>query len=105
MNEDVRLSHTSALILGAIGAGFSYGFDIMEATGLPSGTVYPALRRLEQSALIKSKWEKESAAAAELRPARKYYRLSTVGEDALARAAKRYPLIQHLASSGRGDRS
>jgi len=105
MNEDVRLSHTSALILGAIGAGFSYGFDIMEATGLPSGTVYPALRRLEQSALIKSKWEKESAAAAELRPARKYYRLSTVGEDALARATKRYPLIQHLASSGRGDRS
>jgi len=105
MHDDVKLSHTSALILGAIGAGFRYGFDIMETTGLPSGTVYPALRRLEQGALIRSKWEKESAAAAELRPARKYYRLTAPGEDVLAKATKRYPLIQHLASAGRGDRS
>ena len=105
MHDDVKLSHTSALILGAIGAGFRYGFDIMETTGLPSGTVYPALRRLEQGALIRSKWEKESAAAAELRPARKYYRLSALGEDALAKATKRYPLIQHLASAGRAERS
>ena len=105
MHDDVKLSHTSALILGAVGAGFCYGFDIMEATGLPSGTVYPALRRLEQSVLIKSKWEKESAAAAELRPARKYYRLTASGEDALAKATKRYPLIRHLAAAGGAERS
>ena len=105
MPDDIKLSHTSALILGAIGAGYRYGFDIMEATGLPSGTVYPALRRLEQSALIKSKWEKESAAAAELRPARKYYRLTASGDDALTRATKRYPLVQHLASAGKSERS
>jgi len=105
MPDDIKLSHTSALILGAIGAGYRYGFDIMEATGLPSGTVYPALRRLEQSALIKSKWEKERAAAAELRPARKYYRLTASGDDALTRATKRYPLVQHLASAGKSERS
>jgi len=105
MHDDLKLSHTSALILGSVGAGYRYGFDIMEATGLPSGTVYPALRRLEQGALIKSKWEKESSAAAELRPARKYYRLTALGEDALSKATKRYPLIQHLASAGRGERA
>jgi len=105
MPDDVKLSHTSALILGAVGAGFRYGFDIMEATGLPSGTVYPALRRLEQGTLVKSKWEKQSVAAAGLRPARKYYRLTGCGEDALAKASRRYPLIQHLAAAGGGERS
>jgi DNA-binding PadR family transcriptional regulator len=97
MAEDVKLTHTSALILQTIGAGYRYGFDIMEATGLPSGTVYPALRRLEQLSLIQSTWEKEAKAAAEQRPARKYYRLTGLGERTLARALQRYPLLQHLA--------
>jgi PadR family transcriptional regulator, regulatory protein PadR len=57
MGEEFRLTMTSALILEAVGAGHCYGFDIMEATGLPSGTVYPALRRLEQLELVRSKWE------------------------------------------------
>jgi PadR family transcriptional regulator PadR len=34
-----RLSHTAALILKAISLGYRFGFDIMEATGLPSGSV------------------------------------------------------------------
>ena len=76
MNDEIKLTHTSALILQTIGAGYRYGFDIMEATGLPSGTVYPALRRLEQLALIQSTWEKASKALAEQRPARKYYKLT-----------------------------
>ena len=36
-----------ALILQALDNGYYYGFDIMDVTGLPSGTVYPALRRME----------------------------------------------------------
>ena len=96
MSGDVNLTHTSSLILQTIGAGYRYGFDIMEATGLPSGTVYPALRRLEQLTLIQSRWEKESKALAEQRPARKYYRLTTLGEKTLAKAVQRYPLLQHL---------
>jgi len=34
-----------------------YGFSVMEMTGLPSGTVYPAMRRLERDELIRSHWE------------------------------------------------
>lgn len=100
MSEEISLTHTSALILRTIGAGYRYGFDIMEATGLPSGTVYPALRRLEQQALIQSTWEKEAKAQAEQRPARKYYKLTALGDRAAARAVQRYPLLQHVKGSG-----
>jgi len=96
MADDVKLTHTSALILQTIGAGYRYGFDVMEATGLPSGTVYPALRRLEQLGLIQSTWEKESKALAEQRPARKYYKLTAAGEKTLVKAVERYPLLQHV---------
>ena len=105
MSAEIKLTHTSGLILQTISAGYRYGFDIMEATGLPSGTVYPALRRLEESGLIHSKWEKESEAIAQLRPARKYYRLLRSGEQALAAAVKRYPLLQHLSLEEKSKRS
>ena|SRR5947209_2017024 len=93
---DVKLSHTSALILRVIHSGRLYGFDVMEATGLPSGTIYPALRRLEQLELIRSKWEKTKKATAEQRPPRKYYTLTTLGEEVLAKAVERFPLLQHV---------
>ena len=35
-------------VLQAIAAGAEYGFDIIEATSLASGTVYPALSRHER---------------------------------------------------------
>ena len=35
-------------VLRAIAGGAEYGFDIIEATGLASGTVYPALSRHER---------------------------------------------------------
>ena len=53
MSESVRLSHSAALMLKTLKEGYSYGFDIMDITGLPSGTVYPALRRMESDGLIK----------------------------------------------------
>lgn len=52
MPGEAKLSHTAAMILHAIGAGSGYGLSVMEMTGLPSGTVYPALRRLERDGLI-----------------------------------------------------
>ena len=55
-----KLSHTAAMILQAIHAGHVYGYSVMEMTGLPSGTVYPALRRLERDDLIRSQWESQS---------------------------------------------
>ena len=95
MDTPIKLSHTSALILQTISHGYRYGFDIMDVTGLPSGTVYPALRRLERDQLIRSKWE--SHALAQERPRRKYYRVTQLGSEALESAIKRYPLLGRLA--------
>src|SRR6202167_4036523 len=93
---DTKLSHTAAMILQALEAGFVYGFSIMEMTGLPSGTVYPAMRRLERDELIRSQWERSSIAEAELRPPRKYYKLTRAGKATLEASRKRYPLIAKL---------
>jgi PadR family transcriptional regulator PadR len=89
------LSYSATAILQAVGNGYQYGFDIMDMTGLPSGTVYPALRRLEDTDLVVSKWEKHQIAQRELRPPRKYYELTKNGEEALAEALKRYKLMEH----------
>lgn len=102
MSEDVKLSHTAALILRTIECGYYYGFDVMDVTGLPSGTVYPALRRLERDGLISAKWENESIAVAEQRPARRYYRVTRVGKQSLVRLVERYPLLDKLAPARRG---
>ena len=96
MASEAKLSHTAAMILQAIHAGFVYGFCIMEMTGLPSGTVYPAMRRLERDDMIRSQWEKQSIADAEQRPPRKYYKLTTTGRATLDSARKRYPLLDRL---------
>jgi DNA-binding PadR family transcriptional regulator len=93
---EARLSHTAALVLSAIHAGHVYGFSIMEMTGLPSGTVYPAMRRLEDDKLIRSRWERPSVALAGGRPARKYYKLTTAGLATLEASRKRYPLLDRL---------
>ncbi len=84
------------MILHAIHSGSIYGFGVMEKTGLPSGTVYPALRRLERDNLIQSEWEKQSIADKELRPARKYYRLTRTGRATLEVTQRRYPLLAKL---------
>jgi PadR family transcriptional regulator PadR len=90
------MSFSSASILLAIAGGYRYGFDVMDISGLPSGTVYPALRRLEQMRLVCSKWEKPAIAQRDQRPARKYYSVTKEGEMALEAAVRRYPLLEHI---------
>ena len=104
MDDTPKLSYTSALLLQTIRSGYSYGFDIMDVTGLPSGTVYPALRRLQQLELIKSNWEGERTAFAEQRPPRKYYRLTREGKGTLAKALERYALFEQLVTAEKSKR-
>ncbi|HKQ80163.1 MAG TPA: PadR family transcriptional regulator [Blastocatellia bacterium] len=88
------LSYAAAAVLQAVSSGYQYGFDIIDITGLPGGTVYPALRRLEGAGYVASKWEKHSIAQAEQRPPRKYYEMTRAGREALAEAVKRYRLLE-----------
>ena len=76
----MRLTYPTALVLQALLDGRHHGFDIMEATGLPSGTVYPILRRLDAEGCVRSRWEKEGLARREQRPPRRYYELTGGGK-------------------------
>jgi DNA-binding PadR family transcriptional regulator len=96
-----RLSHSAALILKALSLGYCFGLDVMEITGLPSGTVYPALRRLERDELVESKWEPEEEAARSQRPARRYYEVTREGKATALAATQRYPLLAHLVPEKR----
>ncbi len=99
------LTLATTTILNAVSNGYLYGFDIVDITGMPGGTVYPALRRLEDAGYLTSKWEKEGVAQAELRPRRKYYEMTRAGRDALADAAKRYRLLEQTPMKMREPRT
>src|ERR671928_138086 len=43
MSPSTSLSYSAAVVLQAVANEYRYGFDIMDMTGLPSGTVYAVL--------------------------------------------------------------
>jgi DNA-binding PadR family transcriptional regulator len=92
----VNLTYASGAILQTIAQGLSYGFNIIDRTGLPSGTVYPALRRLESAGLIESRWDHKGAEKSG-GPPRKHYRLTSSGRDRLRLLRDRYRLLEKMA--------
>jgi PadR family transcriptional regulator, regulatory protein PadR len=72
-----------------------YGYDLMKAAGLSSGTLYPMLARLEEQGLVSSEWEPRPDDAGG-RPPRKYYQLTGEG----ARVARIE--LAEAAAAGRG---
>ena len=83
------LTYNATLVLRALSVGHGYGFDLMRATELPSGTVYPILRRLEAGGLVRSRWENETKAHGEGRPRRRYYEATATGRALLAESLER----------------
>jgi DNA-binding PadR family transcriptional regulator len=61
------------------------GADILKATGLASGTLYPILLRFENYGLLESKWEGDAPAVLG-RPRRRLYSITLNGR-AVAREA------------------
>jgi DNA-binding PadR family transcriptional regulator len=90
------LSYTALFVLQALAQGHKFGFDIMDATALPSGTVYPALRRLEAMGLVASDWEEDARSRKEGRPRRRYYQLTKPGREQLTEAEARYRAVSKL---------
>jgi DNA-binding PadR family transcriptional regulator len=84
------LGNMQVQILEAVARGVGHGFDIMDETGLASGTVYPALSRLERDGLVRSRWENVRIAHQEKRPPRRYYEVTTEGLERLAEALLHY---------------
>jgi DNA-binding PadR family transcriptional regulator len=94
----MRLTYPTALVLQALLDGHHHGFDVMEATGLPSGTVYPILRRLDAEGCVRSRWEKDGVARREQRPPRRYYELTAGGKNTAAEAKLRARAMAEAAT-------
>ena len=93
MTRDPRMTLQTQLVLRALLAepgAERYGLQLCAETGLPAGTIYPIVARLEQLGWVHSSWEDPDEHVAAGRPRRRYYRLTEEGaqqaRDALARA-------------------
>ena len=86
MRAEELKGHLDAVLLAALEDGPRHGYAMMEAlkqsTGgrldLPTGTIYPALRRLEQAGLITGSWSVVGGRR------RREYRLTAAGRRALS---------------------
>jgi PadR family transcriptional regulator, regulatory protein PadR len=85
MRPEVLKGHLDALLLAVLEPGPQHGYAVIEAVrvgsrgalDLPTGTVYPALHRLERAGLIASDWETVGGRR------RRAYRLTSAGHKAL----------------------
>lgn len=59
--------------------GEMYGLEIVKASGLEPGTIYPILQRLRGAGWITDRWEDADIAHTEGRPPRRYYQLTIEG--------------------------
>jgi PadR family transcriptional regulator PadR len=86
MKADVLRGHLDALLLAVLDGRKLHGYAIIEALqlrtdgvlDLPTGTVYPALRRLERAGYLDSEWDVVSGRK------RRTYKLTRAGQKALA---------------------
>ncbi len=96
MPRHSHLSFGAIMVLHALARGCRYGFDLVDETGLTSGTIYPALDRLETLGYVESEWEDAALAHEEKRPPRRYYSVTPRGAEVLAEALERYKALAPL---------
>jgi DNA-binding PadR family transcriptional regulator len=86
MKAQALHGHLDALVLSVLEAGPLHGYAVIEtlkdrsggSLALPTGTVYPALRRLERAGYVESEWSTVNGRE------RRTYRLTGSGHGALA---------------------
>src|SRR5712692_8910667 len=86
MRAETLKGHLDGLLLASLEAGPRHGYAIMEALragsggqlDLPTGTIYPALRRLERAGLVAGTWSQAAGRR------RRVYQLTPAGRRTLA---------------------
>ena len=81
MGEQLRMTLQTKLVLRALSKNplkLRYGLGISKEAGLPSGTIYPILARLERAGLLRSAWENIDPSE-QGRPRRRHYWLTGEG--------------------------
>jgi PadR family transcriptional regulator PadR len=95
ISSEALRGHLESLLLATLEAGEAHGFELLKrlteagsgALHLREGSVYPALYRLEEAGLIKSRWESDGEACDQSPrrgPRKKLYRLTPKGTRRLA---------------------
>lgn len=85
MRAEALKGHLDGMLLAALEGGPRHGYAVMEALragsgghfDLPTGTVYPALRRLERAGLIAGTWDQAGGRR------RRVYQLTPAGQRTL----------------------
>lgn len=97
MTRNRKPSKQMLLLLAALSEKrleWRHGYDLMKATGLASGTLYPLLMRMTDQGLVEAEWREPAQPG---RPARHAYRLSATG---LALARDSVPDDQAMPAKG-----
>ena len=77
--RSVRATAATIGIARCLAAGpdrWRYGYELLDETGLKSGTLYPILMRLAERGLLEAAWEDDAPPG---RPRRHLYRLTPIG--------------------------
>jgi len=101
MRAEALKGHLDGLLLAVLEAGPAHGYAVIEALRassdgaftLPSGTVYPALHRLETAGLVASSWSDVDGRR------RRTYRLTKAGSTALAGQRESWRLFSGAVTS------
>lgn len=101
MGIRLRLSRQTLDVLDALltrPGQWHHGYSLSQGTGIPSGTLYPILMRLEKLRWLETQWEDTRVAG---RPPRHLYRLSGTARE-WAREELRAAQEQHFWKPAEG---
>ena len=107
MKPEVLKGHLDGLLLATLADGPRHGYAVIEALrsgsggqfDLPTGTVYPALHRLERAGLIAGSWSTEHGRR------RRTYTLTAAGVRALATERSHWLAFSGAVSAVLGGRA
>jgi len=105
MKADALRGHLDSLILAVVEKQPLHGYAIIEALSarsggeldLPTGTIYPALRRLEKAGYLDSSWSEVGGRK------RRTYELSSAGRNALATHRQEWRTFAKVVSGVLGE--
>ncbi|PCJ61204.1 MAG: PadR family transcriptional regulator [Candidatus Hydrogenedentota bacterium] len=97
IEKDMLRGHLDGLVLSILEKDSGHGYDILkrlreesqDTLQLKEGSLYPALYRLEEAALVKARWD-ESNAAKSKGPRRRVYSITPKGEKMLGRQREKW---------------
>ena len=99
MDKEIKKGSIDILILSVISKGDTYGYELAKTIKLKSddlfklgeGTLYPALKRLENKHYIKSYWNETSEGTR-----RKYYKITDEGKTILDKKVSEWRQVNNL---------